>query len=58
MRRETHEESIEGIDMHKCVEELTLVRKRIMHLRIQLAEAMEKDKTMSSYLKEIHDLHI
>ena len=58
MRRETHEESIEGIDMHKCVEELTLVRKRIMHLRIQLAEAMEKDKTMSSYLKEIHDLYI
>ena len=58
MLRETHEESIEGIDMHKCVQELTLVRKRIMHLRTLLAEAMEKDKTISSYLKEIHDLHI
>ena len=58
MRRETHEESIEGIDMHKCVQELTLVRKRIMHLRILLAEAMEKDKSMSSYLKRRHDLDI
>ena len=54
-----HEEIYqESADTHKCVEELTLVRKRIMHLLILLAEATQKDQAISEYLKKAHNLDI
>ena len=54
-----HQEILEkSTDMDKFVEELTLVRKSILHLRILLAEATQKDQAISAYLKKTHNLHI
>ena len=45
-------------DMHSYVHELSLVRKNIVHLRKQLETAVQRDRTISSYLKKTHNLDI